>query len=248
MDKKTIMRLANTLIENNLIELRDVDLDESQAQNFGSGIKQVQLIIVKDFPGDVQSRIEDYLNSYVHIKTVYKKKESAVLSSPAPDDGEALLDGAQPLDFEALLAASVAEEKAIAEGTTPAPKKRRGKKFRPLMSPESAGGGLDVVPPVLGSPEALDTPSQSAKHLPRVVLSEECLDNIMQDIARGEGEIDAVYEPLPPTKPRGSEPEKKIRKPGTGFRDPWTPDEVRLLFDNVPIFSLICFSPLPMSR
>jgi hypothetical protein len=77
IDKKTIMRMISILVDQGLIEMRTVDLDESQSENFGGGMKQVDLMILKDFHGDKDSRIEEYLNSYVHIKTVYRKKDTS---------------------------------------------------------------------------------------------------------------------------------------------------------------------------
>lgn len=110
--------MVSKLVSLGLIELRTVDLDESQSENFGGGMKQVDLMILNDFSGDKGSRIEEYLNSYVHIKTVYRKKE---LPKVMPEDEAPL---ANSLDLDILLRASETYDE------TSGPKAKRPRRSR----------------------------------------------------------------------------------------------------------------------
>lgn len=91
-DKKTITRCLKGLQDDGLIDIEETNLDESQSENFGGNIKKVELIILKTKDNETKEernhRIEEYVNSYVHIKTVYKRREMIELKDEGEEDEE----------------------------------------------------------------------------------------------------------------------------------------------------------------
>ncbi len=110
IDKKTVARMIEKLESQGLIELRTTDLNEVQSKNFG--VKQVVLTILNDFPGDVDSRISNYLNSYVHLK--YRKSVEELGDSLEVQDSPtrimAVEEPINTLDLDELLRESGAVE------------------------------------------------------------------------------------------------------------------------------------------
>ncbi len=109
IDKKTVSRMVEKLESQGLIELRTMDLDEGHSKNFG--VKQVVLTILNDFPGDVDSRISNYLDSYVHLK--YRKNVEELGASLVQDSSTRILAAEEPIntiDLDELLRESGAIE------------------------------------------------------------------------------------------------------------------------------------------
>jgi hypothetical protein len=252
------MRIVQTLKESDIIEDRLVTLDESQAENFGGGFRTVLLLLLKDFRGeaDVETRMEEYVNSYVHVKTVYKRKEIDNASSfvNVDDDADDELrdlnndcdndDGgdsgkAKALDFDLLLAAasSADNNKQTSSGKRKrVPLNQRVKRHCPeecvdvdsflVPSVGDDGANLELM--------SFQSPVASSRKPPRVIFSKNVLNDMVQTI-EAENEIDTddafvskdhhcVEVVHIPNKIEGNV------MFGSGWRDPWTLEEVLLIY------------------